>query len=94
MSGVLWLHPLFPADQTTQGQVTWGRLQTAAHLPGQPQPNPTMPGSSPELADLPPHPSYSEEPAGGSRLLTGIRGSIKGSQGSQLPGTMLLFPWL
>ena len=83
--------PSASCRSTTQGQVSWGRLQTAAHLPGQPQPNPTMPESSPELAELPPHHNCSEEPAGGSRLLTGIRGSIKGVQGSQLPGTMCLF---
>lgn len=89
MSGVLRLHPLLPADQTTQGQVTWGSLQVAARLP---QPNPTVPGSSPELAGLPPCPRCSEEPAGGSRLRTGVRGSTKGAQGSQLPGPMSFIP--
>ena len=92
MSGVLRLHPLLPADQTTQGQVTWGSLQVAARLPEQPQPDPTMPGISPELAGLPPRPSCSEEPAGGSRLRTGVRGSTKGAQGSQLPGAMSFIP--
>ena len=44
-------------------------------------------GASPSLQV--PGPGWFEEPAGGSRFLTGMRGLVKGTQGLWFPGAML-----